>query len=336
MSMPYELLRAGFPYVKSLGRQRITSQPADVEVGADDVVYVLCRQPGMHVYVRKLSWDDEDLGIISPPDDPFVWPVGIAIDEENHIYVSDEATHRITGFTPDGRLIHSWGELGDREGQLNRPSGIAFDPEGALWVSDTLNHRVQRFTKDGKLLAAWGGFGSGEGQLNMPWGIDLNPLGHVYVSDWRNDRVQKFDEDGRFIDQIGGSGDGNGQFNRPAGLAVDADGDVYVADLGNHRVQMFDREGRYLLKFLGDGTLSRQAREQALAGAMSLRLRAMATGELEAEKLFKGPYSLTVDGQGRMVVVDRDHHRVQVYQKDVIPLDENQIAPPLRAPVLGM
>ena len=162
-----------------------------------------------------------------------------------------------------------------------------------------------------------------------PWATSTSQTGATTA-------CQKFDQDGGFIDLFGESGDGNGQFNRPAGLAVDADGDVYVADLRNHRVQMFDREGRYLLKFLGDGTLSRQAREQALAGAMSLRLRAMATGELEAEKLFKGPYSLTVDSQGRMVVVDRDHHRVQIYQKDVIPLDESQIAPPLRAPVLGM
>ena len=339
MTMPYDLLRAGFPYVKSLGIERITSMPVDVAVGDDDVVFVLCRRRDhiiTEMHVRKLSWEDENLGVVAPPGGEFVWPVTIAIDELNDIYVTDEAAQTITALSTDGELIRSWGEFGGREGQLNRPSGMAFDPEGNVLVSDTLNHRVQRFTKDGKFLQSWGEFGTGEGQFNMPWGVGVNPMGDVYVVDWRNDRVQKFDSEGSFIHQFGSTGDGNGEFNRPAGIAVDHDGDVYVADLGNHRVQMFDRDSRYLVKFLGEATLSRSGREHVLKGAMPLRMRSMAHLELEPEKRFKGPYSLTVDEKGRMVIVDRDHHRVQVYQKDVIPLEESQMAPPLRAPVIGL
>ena len=123
---------------------------------------------------------------------------------------------------------------------------------------------------------------------------------------------------------------GAGQFNRPAGIAADGDGDVYVADLGNHRVQMFDRGGRYLQTFTGDGTLSKSARQYILANAKVLRLRSMA--DLEPEKSFIAPTSLTVDGRGRMVVIDNGHSRVQVYQKDAIPLEETQMAPPPRVP----
>ncbi len=331
MAMPYALLRAGFPYVKTLGMRRVTDAPVDAAVGTDDNVYVLCRFPGSSP-VRKLTWDDDYLGPVGAPGAAFQWPVSIALDANDDIYVSDEATHRITAMTGGGELIGSWGERGEREGQLNGPSGIDFDPEGNLWVSDTLNHRVQRFTKDGELLAVWGGFGSAEGQFDMPWGVAVDPAGDVYVVDWRNDRVQKFDQEGGFIHQFGGSGDGNGRFNRPAGIDVDDDGDVYVADLGNHRVQMFDRDGRYLQKFTGDGTLSKSARQYVLANAKALRLRYMAN--LEPEKLFLGPTSLTVDGQGRMVVIDGGHSRVQVYRKDAIRLEESQVAPPPRVPTL--
>ena len=244
MAMPYALLRAGFPYVKTLGMRRVTDAPVGVAVGSDDKVYVLCRLPGSSP-IRKLTWDDDFLGPVGASEASFEWPVAIAMDAEDNIYVSDEATHRITAITTDGEFLGSWGERGDGQGELNGPSGIAFDLDGSIYVSDTLNHRVQRFTKDGVFLSTWGSFGDGDGQFNMPWGVAVDPIGDVYVVDWRNDRVQKFDSDGRFIHRFGSSGGGTGQFDRPAGIAVDGDGDVYVADLGNHRVQMYDR-GRSL------------------------------------------------------------------------------------------
>ena len=218
------------------------------------------------------------------------------MDAEDNIYVSDEATHRITAITSEGDFLGSWGERGEGKGQLNGPSGIAFDLDGSLYVSDTLNQRVQRFTREGVFLSTWGSFGDGDGQFNMPWGVALNPVGDVYVVDWRNDCVQKFDAEGRFIHRFGTSGGGSGQFNRPAGIAVDGDGDVYVADLGNHRIQMFDRDGRYLQTFTGDGTLSKSARQYVLANAKALRLRFEAN--LEPEKALLGPTSLTVDPPG--------------------------------------
>ena len=331
MAMPYALLRAGFPYVKTLGMRRVTDAPADVAVGNDDNVYVLCRLPGSSP-IRKLTWDDDFLGPVGASEASFKWPVAITLDAEDNIYVSDEATHRITAITSDGEFLGSWGERGEGQGQLNGPSGIAFDLDGSLYVSDTLNHRVQRFTRDGVFLSSWGSFGDGDGQLNMPWGVAVDPVGDVYVVDWRNDRVQKFDAEGRFIHRFGSSGGGSGQFNRPAGIAVDGDGDVYVADLGNHRVQMFDRDGRYLQTFTGDGTLSKSARQYVLANAKALRLRLEAN--LEPEKALLGPTALTVDRQGRMVIVDGGHSRVQVYQKDVIPLEKTHVAPPSRAPTL--
>ena len=118
--------------------------------------------------IRKLTWDDEFLGPVGAPEAAFEWPVSLAMDADDNLYVSDEATHRITAITSAGEFVGAWSERGDEEGQLDGPSGIALDPEGNLWVSDTLNHRVQRFTRAGEFLAAWGSFGSGEGEFNMP------------------------------------------------------------------------------------------------------------------------------------------------------------------------
>ena len=336
MGRPYAFLRAGFPYAKTIGMRFVTDFPVDVAIGGDGVVYVLCRyKVDGDFLIRKLTYEDDDLGTIGKigtGDGSCLWPVNIIADHEDNLFVSDEASHQITIFSKDGKFLGKWGKEGNSDGLLNRPSGIAFDSEGNINVVDTLNHRIQKFTSDGKFLMKWGGFGSGEGQFDMPWGITVDELGDIYVADWHNDRIQKFSSDGEFISQLGVTGSGDGEFNRPTGVAVDLDGDIYVADCGNNRVQLFSAEGRYLQKFAGDATLSKLAREYMMTNAIPLRLREMVC--LEPQKLFRTPRSVRVDDQGRMYVPEQASYRVQVYQKEAIPLEPNQISPPLRSPRL--
>ena len=336
MGRPYALLRAGFPYIKTLGTRSVTDYPADVAIGGDGVLYVLCRYNiDGDFLVRKLTYEEEDMGSIGTRgtgDGSCLWPVSIIANHEDNLYISDEASHQIVMFSKDGDFLGKWGQEGDGDGQLSRPSGLAFDADENIYVVDTLNHRVQQFTKDGKFLRKWGGFGNGEGQFNMPWGITVDELGDVYVADWRNDRIEKFSADGEFIFQLGSSGSEDGEFKRPSGVAVDQDGDIYVADCGNNRVQLFSAEGRYIQKFTGDATLSEMARRYILANSLPLRLREMVN--LEPQKLFRSPKSVRLDRQGRMFVPEEESYRIQVYQKDVIRLEPDQIAPALRSPRL--
>ena len=323
------LLRAGFPYVKSLGMRRLTWYPVDFALGDEGRIYSLSRFDGLGS-IRSLSYDDEDLGAVGPG---FTWPAGIVRDAEERLYVSDEATHQITVLTRQGEVVTRWGELGAQPGQLNRPSSMAFDAQERLWVSDTMNHRVQLFSKEGEHLGGFGTHGSGPGELDTPWGIALDADGNVYVSDWRNDRVQKFTADGEFLMSFGSSGSGDGELNRPAGIAVDQHGDLYVADRGNDRVVLFDRSGRYIERFIGDATLSRMGRDYLLANPKVLRLRDMTT--LEPQKRFRAPASVHVDAEGRMFVGDYGCHRLQIYQKEAYPLTAEEVMPYPRSPSLS-
>ena len=63
-----------------------------------------------------------------------------------------------------------------------------------------------------------------------------------------------------------------------------------------------------------------------------MRLRDMAN--LEPQKRFKGPRSVRVTDRGEMFVPDYGSYRVQVYQKEAIPLTDAQIAPPISSPRL--
>ena len=332
MTRPYGLLRAGFPYVKCVGMRRVTNQSMDVAIGKDYTLYVLSRTGA----ISRLTLDDDDLRPIAgggEDDGKFVWPVTMLIDDDDNLWVSDESLNRISVITTEGAFVRKWGEAGEGDGQLNGVSGISFDPEGNVYVADTLNHRVQKFTNEGKFLLKWGGLGDAEGQFNMPWGIKVDELGDVYVADWRNDRVQKFNAEGKFLFAFGSLGSEKGQFNRPAGVEVDADGDIYVADAGNDRVQQFNVDGLYMEQFLGDATLSKSMRRYVLSNGRTLRLREMAS-DLEAQKRFRNPRSVRLDNQARMYVPDFGSFRIQIYQKDAVPLAEGEIDVPLRAPTL--
>ena len=333
---PHALLRAGFPYYATLGMRRVTTYCMDIAIGDEDRLYVLCRDDGpAGNAIRKINWDDEDLGTIGKSgtgEGQLVWPVTLIRDGGENLYVSDEGLHRISAFRRDGTFIGHWGSHGAEPGQLNRPSGITFDADENVWVADTMNHRVQQFTRDGRFLLTFGRHGSGDGEFDMPWGIAVDRAGDVYVADWRNDRVQKFSPDGRFLVQFGRTGSGDGEFNRPAGLTVDGDGDIYVADRGNNRVQLFDRTGRYVEQFIGDATLSKSGRTYVLANPKVLRMREMNT--LKQQKRFRGPAAVRLDAEGRMYVPDFGSHRIQVYKKEAYPLTPEEIWPEQAAPTL--
>ena len=131
---------------------------------------------------------------------------------------------------------------------------------------------------------------------------------------------------------VGQLGAGEGNFNRPTGIAVDSHGDIYVSDWGNNRVQMFNSEGRYIWTFRGDASLSRVARQYMMTNAVPNRIREMA--KLEQEKYLRHPRSVRIDDKFRLFIPDYESYRIQVYQKDAIPLDYTQFADPLRNPTL--
>jgi DNA-binding beta-propeller fold protein YncE len=320
--------------------RRITNFPVDVAFGKDDVVYILLRSEGASL-IRVWSLDDAEqlsgdlvqIGGYGRADGQFEWPVQVITDDEGDLFVSDEAVHRITRFQPDGEFVSKFGDEGGGPGELRGPAGIAFDPEGNLVIVDSQNHRVQRFTADGEFLDGFGSQGCEPGQFELPMGVHVDELGNVYVADWGNQRVQKLSPTGDPLMVIGQEGSSDGEFIRPTGVAVDGHGDIYVCDWGNNRVQLFNQEGRYIWKFLGDASLSRVSRTYMMTNAMPNRLREM--GKLEEEKYLRRPRSVRVDDQFRLFIPDYESYRVQIYEKDAIPLDEDTMAAPPRNPTLS-
>ena len=335
MTRPWGLLRAGYPYLRTLGMRRVTNFPADIAFSKNGDALILMRSEGgssIRIWpiedAEALTDDLKGIGGYGAGEGQFVWPVQIITDDDGNIFVSDEAMHKISRFNPDGEFVSRWGAHGEGDGEFDAPNGIAFDLDGNMMVVDSKNHRVQRYTPDGEYLGGFGSHGGALGQFDLPWGIHVDEFGDLYVSDWGNNRLQIFSSDGEVKQVIGEAGSGLGQFNRPTGVAVDAHGDIYVADWGNDRVNMFNAEGQYIWSFSGDATLSRVARTYMLTNAVPNRLREM--GDLEQEKRLRRPRSVRIDSEFRLFIPDYESYRVQIYQKEAIELDRTQYAEPLR------
>ena len=269
--------------------------------------FIMPTTPGAEVYLGTFSKYGDG-------DGELIWPVGIAIDSDENIYIADEWMNRISIFTNSGHFLRNWSTQGD--GEFNRTSGIAFDLNDDVYVADSRNHRVRKFTKDGEYILQFGIFGDGPGELNAPWGVAIGDEGSVYVADHKNHRVQKFDANGEFVASFGSYGKGKGQLNRPSDVAVDPDGDVYVCDWGNDRVQVFASDGRFIASFIGDAQqLAKGHQQQVDANPDVIKARRRAY-TLEPEWRFALPTGVTFDVENsRLIVADSQRSRVQIYNK---------------------
>ena len=269
--------------------------------------FIMPTTPGAEVYLGTFSKYGDG-------DGELIWPVGIAIDSDENIYIADEWMNRISIFTNSGHFLRNWSTQGD--GEFNRTSGIALDLNDDVYVVDSLNHRARKFTKDGEYILQFGSFGDGPGELNAPWGVAVGDEGSVYVADHKNHRVQKFDANGEFVASFGSYGKGKGQLNRPSDVAVDPDGDVYVCDWGNDRVQVFASDGRFIASFIGDAQqLAKGHQQQVDANPDVIKARRRAY-TLEPEWRFAMPTGVTFDVEkSRLIVADSQRSRVQIYNK---------------------
>lgn len=178
----------------------------------------------------------------------FMSPRGLAVAEDDTVYVADSGNHRVQHLSADGEVISVWGSYANQGegdapgGTFNEPWGVAVAPDGSVYVADTWNHRVQHFTANGEFIGMFGYNGQGE-TYEAFWGprdVAVDSQGRVFVTDTGNKRVVVFDKAGTALFDFGGAGLNLGQMDEPVGVDVDQEGRVYITDTWNGRIQVFE------------------------------------------------------------------------------------------------
>ena len=217
-----------------------------VHVAPDDTMFLT--DDGGH-FVRKVTLGGKvllELGVPGKPapfmsGEPFHRCTHTALSPKGEIYVSDGyGNSRVHKYSPDGKLLMSWGAPGTGEGEFNIVHNICCDADGWVYVADRENHRVQVFDGNGKFETQWQ-------NLHRPCGLCM-PYGHkpiFYVGEVGpaaavsrdipnlGPRVSIVDHQGKLIGRFGETPAGTelGRFLAPHGLAVDSHGDVYVGEV---------------------------------------------------------------------------------------------------------
>ena len=87
---------------------------------------------------------------------PFHRCTHTALCPDNNIFVSDGYGNAcVHKYSPDGKLIKTFGESGTGPGQFNLVHNIVADDDGWIYVADRENHRVQVFNTEGKYETQW-------------------------------------------------------------------------------------------------------------------------------------------------------------------------------------
>jgi DNA-binding beta-propeller fold protein YncE len=192
----------------------------------------------------------------------------IAVDGTGRIYVGEYTGGRIQVFDPAGKFVTQW-NIGDRKTLLR---GLAADRNGNVYVVE--GGRIDRYQgetgeKLGTLEYARNGFDD----------VTVAADGGI-VAAWQSNRddIVVFDKNGKLVRTIpeaisGASGDSELAMR----VAVDGAGYIYALGRFNNGVFKFARDGKFMNRFGSDGDQAGQ---------------------------FRAPYSIAVDGHGRIYVGD--------------------------------
>ena len=216
--------------------------------------------------------------------------LGITIDSQDGLYVSDSASHRILYFANDGdtvadRVYGQWdtftsgvrnndgdGRIGPANARsLNFPRGLAVDASDGLYVADRDNNRILYFANDGDTVADRV-FGQYD---NLDSNVPAN-------------------------DGSGASGAPSVQnLIQPKAVVVDASSGIWIADSLQHRILYFANDGDTVA-------------DRVFGQAGSFTTGAVNANGGPGPETFSLPQGLALDAAGQLYVSDTGNNRVLV------------------------
>lgn len=185
-----------------------------------------------------------------------------------------------------------WAKLPDGV-RFHECPGVAVDSQDRVYVLTRGQHPIMVFDNDGNFLRS---FGQGYFSENRTHGLYVAHDDTLLVADDAIHTIQFFTPEGEKVGELGErenpkpiwSGE---PFNRPTSAAIrPSNGDIYVSDgYGNARVHVYSRNFEYKFSWGSPGIDPGQ---------------------------FMRPHNIAFDDEERVYVVDREAHRIQIFDPE--------------------
>ena len=288
-------------------------QPSGVAVDSNGNFYVSSEPHNqVYEYTQPVALDTAELlnlvigpGAQNPNAATLQFPMGLAIDAVNNLYVADQANNRVLEFNEGGSpdnavangvggqidLSHNAPNYVDAVGE-NTPGGIAVDalsdpPYRHLYVADSTNNRVLGWNDVSSYVSA------------QP--ADM-ALGQPDLFSYKcNNGVAGGDVAGLGADSLCG----------PARMAVDQKGNLYVADSGNNRVLVYNTPFNAASgePGAGDGSADFVYGQDGVFTTRNCNLDGASATSL------CNPAAVALDGAGNIYIADSGNNRVLEFAK---------------------
>lgn len=210
---------------------------------------------------------------------------------------------------------------------MKSPEGVACGSNSLLVVADAGGARLLEYTLDGENAAAKAEIRLAE--IPFPIRVQVSATGEILVLDGKLRRIARLSGAGEFKGYIDLGGGGTAGSVVPRSFKLDQRDNLYVLDLASERVLVFDPQDKLQreiklpaprgffsdLAVGGDGAVFLlDSVGRRLAVARGDAAAAYFTPSLAEDLAF--PTSMTVDGSGRLFVVDQAGAGIVVFGPD--------------------
>lgn len=276
------------------GHRRVLVAPQSVTTDSQRRVVVSDPSiPAVHVLdpARRNSFS-----ILGGPGRRFQQPAGVAVDQDDNIYISDYALGMILVYDKYGRFLHY---LGNHHGEnmYAGPTGIAIDRKaGHLYLADTPRHLVLMMDLEGNVLKQAGRESQLSGDDGLKIRREIDPGGFSDPTEIAvgEDKVVVLDSAGTEVHIMDLACNPIAQFRvahraneQAAGISIDQQGHIYISHVNGPQIEVYDQHGRVIGGF----------------GQAGFRM-----GE------FNDPRGLWIDTTDQLHVVDSQNARIEVFQ----------------------
>ncbi len=191
---------------------------------------------------EKNSWHlEEVLSIGSLEDDTLFQWVGVAVDGEENIYITDTLEYSLKKFDARGKLVKKTGRKGQGPGEFLAPRYID-NTDLSLYVSDQFNPKIQVFDKNLNYIHS----------VSIPMPIsDFSVLSEEEIavatlSTTKSGRIYIFNSTGKFQRDIKYTNETLPLLMDMVNFEIDSEGSLYLVFNYQDKIEKFSPEGEKL------------------------------------------------------------------------------------------